>query len=242
MNLSKHFKGEKLIIHMSYWIIILVLIIISLITTRSYSNESLAEQVAFGGTLSGIILSVIAIIMTLIGETKSDNTKDKLFNLSEDLEEVVEKIQYTTKNLEDTLKSNLDVKKQINSLSYSMEKIINMPKGNNMESEHYLIVLKKLLNESDGGFKLGTLVVFTYFYFKANGTSKPIEYTTFVTDLSNLDTINLSDNLVLNAFWGMSLVFINPIRNDKNFGEYLENYFRNNYEEEYKEMLKFKGE
>lgn len=123
MNLNSHFKGEKLNIHMFYWILILVLIIIGLITTRSYSNESLAEQVAFGATLSGIILSVIAIIMTLIGESKSDNTKDKLINLSDNLEEIVSRVEKTTSNLEEVLNINLDVRSKLDNLGNKISEI-----------------------------------------------------------------------------------------------------------------------
>ncbi len=96
-NKEKDF--EKVKIHMVYCIFILVLLVIVLFTMIGHDNKELASQIAFGATLSGIILSILAIILTLIGETKSDNTKDNLLNISKNLENIVVDVQDVIKNL-----------------------------------------------------------------------------------------------------------------------------------------------
>ncbi|HCQ5684145.1 TPA: hypothetical protein OLY49_001548 [Clostridioides difficile] len=103
-NKEKDF--EKVKIHMGYCIFILVLLVIVLFTMIGHDNKELASQIAFGATLSGIILSILAIILTLIGEAKSDNTKDNLLNISKNLENIVVDVQDVIKKFEEVKESN----------------------------------------------------------------------------------------------------------------------------------------
>ncbi|HAT4125217.1 TPA: hypothetical protein I9Z60_001568 [Clostridium perfringens] len=253
MNLSKHFKGEKLNIHMFYWILILLLTTIVLFTTRAYSNESLAEQVAFGATLSGIILSVIAIIMTLIGETKSDNTKDKLLNLSEDLEKIVNDIKNTTSNLEGAVQSTIEVKDGITKLNNSMDQMINLSKDKSLsnqeleekslssqelEDEKYYLTVFKLFvdNLNNDDLKKPIFVSFTYTYLKLKKSSGKISFKIFCTDMSSLKSIDLNNECTLSILWGMNGVFSRAFRFSE-FGKYIEDHLKANYTEQYDEIV-----
>ncbi|HCU3119387.1 TPA: hypothetical protein SOK86_003037 [Clostridioides difficile] len=93
MDSDKIFSKDKLKVHMFYIIVVLILTLVVVITDRGYDNNDLSQWIAFGATLSGIILSVLAIILTLIGESKSDNTKDTFLNISKDLENIVDNVR-----------------------------------------------------------------------------------------------------------------------------------------------------
>lgn len=238
MNLNSHFKGEKLNIHMFYWILILVLIIIGLITTRSYSNESLAEQVAFGATLSGIILSVIAIIMTLIGESKSDNTKDKLINLSDNLEEIVQRVEKTTIKLEDVVNINLDVKSKIDTLGSQISEISfthvdttqSVEDSKEIENEYISIFDKFCM-----GFRNNPAFVrsacFALILFHKN-VGKPFSYDDFLKKADELN-INLQYGQTV---WGVSLIF-NPGIHNIELANYILNYSKKNFDINYDKIL-----
>ncbi|APF23134.1 DUF948 domain-containing protein [Clostridium butyricum] len=142
MNIKDWFKGDKLFIHMFYWIIMLICLCICLFTVRGYNNTDLSNQFAFGATLSGIILSVLAIMMTLIGEMKSDNTKDtlervskqiqkitdqNLTNVTANLNNVTDRINISTKRLENLDAFEKNIKNVDNNVKELME---NLFKGN----------------------------------------------------------------------------------------------------------------
>ncbi|EPB8178466.1 hypothetical protein ACRTAO_001127 [Clostridium perfringens] len=242
MNLNSHFKGEKLNIHMFYWILILVLIIIGLITTRSYSNESLSEQVAFGATLSGIILSVIAIIMTLIGETKSDNTKDKLLNLSDDLENIVNDIKNTTSNLECLVQSNIELKKGITEISCALSQVTSTSKEENLseqdieESKYYLKVFKLFIENQAEVLKKYVFIAFTYIYLIKNAEPVKVSYKKFNEDMNSLDSINFNEQMITQSIWGMFFIFSGAFK-FKEFTDYIEDYTEKNYSKEYYEVV-----
>ena len=215
---------------------------ISLITTRSYSNESLAEQVAFGATLSGIILSVIAIIMTLIGETKSDNTKDKLLNLSDDLENIVNDIKNTTSNLEYLVQSNIEVKKGITEISCAMSQITSPSKDENLseedieESKYYLKVFKLFIENQVEVLKQYIFIAFTYMYLIKNGKPIKVNYNNFIKDMNSLDSIDLNEQKITLILWGMIFVFSRAFE-FKEFTDYIEDYTKTNYKKEYYEVV-----
>lgn len=81
-------KYEKLKLHIKYISGISIAICALVITISTFYTKEFVEQVSFAGTISSIILSVIAIIMTIAGETKADNAKDRLINTTFTLQTV----------------------------------------------------------------------------------------------------------------------------------------------------------
>lgn len=65
-----------------YSVLILIVLIILLITNKLGDNDKLLNYISFGSTLTSIILSVLAIFMTMLSESKSDATKTRLENLT----------------------------------------------------------------------------------------------------------------------------------------------------------------
>lgn len=144
MNIKDFFKGDKLFIHMFYWILMLICLCIYLFTVRGYDNTDLSNQFAFGATLSGIILSVLAIMMTLIGEMKSDNTKDTLERVSKQIEEITEtklnevsvKLEKVTNDL--TLSDNSELKEAVNDIRNRIDNSLLNTKGDYFEDTSLL--------------------------------------------------------------------------------------------------------
>ncbi|SHH56813.1 hypothetical protein [Clostridium intestinale] len=120
MDKNYNFKYEKLKIHFNYLLAISLILIALIIIASSYWNEAFVGQVSFAGTISSIILSVIAIIITLIGESKSDNTKDKLLNVSDSLVKTAEIIS----NSSNELKEISSITSKIEKLYEYMDKVI----------------------------------------------------------------------------------------------------------------------
>ena len=113
INDNYKLKYSKLKIHMIYCLIIATIFIVGLVTIVGYNNDSLSNQVAFASTISGAILSVLAIIITIIGETKSDNTKDKLLNISDKLDNTVGTIDEAVKRIDNSTNNFNDLNKEI---------------------------------------------------------------------------------------------------------------------------------
>lgn len=96
---QEYIKHEKLKLHIKYILGISISIIAIVIIASCYWNSKFVDEVSFAGTISSIILSVIAIIMTIVGEQKSDNTKNKLENVSDNLIEIKDDISKEVEKL-----------------------------------------------------------------------------------------------------------------------------------------------
>lgn len=106
----------------TYLLVIVTIIIVILISLSLYTDQQAMNLFSFASTITSIILSVIAIIMTITSETKNASTKEKL-------EESAKQIQMTTELLEEATKS-LDpellqkIEKETNTLKESMQEAI----------------------------------------------------------------------------------------------------------------------
>ena len=103
-----------------YCIGILFLIIVFICTLTMGNNSKVMEYISFAGTVSSLILSVLAIIMTMLSESKNEGTKanidvilsetrqsvDKINNFTGSMESVSSEIHKTTSDLK-VLKLNL---------------------------------------------------------------------------------------------------------------------------------------
>lgn len=68
-------------------------LIILLLTVRLGDDSQLLNYISFGSTLTSIILSILAIFMTMLAESKSDATKTRLENLTSIIEKSSESIE-----------------------------------------------------------------------------------------------------------------------------------------------------
>lgn len=114
---------EKLKLHIIYIIIISIAVIAIFITTSCYWNIKFVDEVSFAVAISSIILSIIAIIVTINGEQKSNNTKNKLENISDNLVDVSRE---TKNKFEDAFDNLADVSQEINVAANRLNQINDM--------------------------------------------------------------------------------------------------------------------
>ncbi|MCC0718399.1 hypothetical protein [Clostridioides sp. ZZV14-6105] len=237
MDSDKIFSKDKLKVHMFYIIVILILALVVVITDRGYDNKDLSQWIAFGATLSGIILSVLAIILTLIGETKSDNTKDSLLNISKKLEDIVGDVEDATYKLENVSAMKDEIKEEISVglsnmvLKVDKEDVQTPLSADNFDKENkssYIDVFKKYFRfiRHENSTKLCML---SSFYCG----SKQIRHNNGSLGYDELYSIIRKefyfDDETTKMVWDVLTVFFSGLNNDDNFYHYICKIFEENY-------------
>ncbi|MDD3224343.1 MAG: hypothetical protein PHX70_06530 [Clostridium sp.] len=223
-NYNYKMEIQKLKINLTYGIIIFIMSIATVITWACSNKTKFVDEVSFASTISSIILSVIAIIMTIIGEEKTDNTKNKLVELSDNLETITNDIKDSTKGLERL--SGLDDK--LNKIDNMVERVKHMEKIITEKNEKVGIMDKielskpidsqnhvssnevnyiDLYNNMVLGAPNKYILSGLYYIFKMieNGNSIPVE--NFVKLMSQLKI----DSYSAQYYWGMCMVFTSRI-------------------------------
>lgn len=94
-------------------IIVLTCIIIAMIVIWCYKKEDFSEQISFASTITSIILSVIAIIMTVVSGETLNSLLHKFRDLHDDIKEVPSKLEQTTDRFEKSCKDIESVQKDL---------------------------------------------------------------------------------------------------------------------------------
>lgn len=237
-DFQQELKYQKFKLHTKYIIGISVIITAIVIVAAGYNDGNFVEKVSFAGTIASIILSVIAIIMTIVGESKSENTKDKLINLSEDLEEIVCKIEKTTDNLESVVQSNYEVKSQLSSIgSVIQDKYLAKQEAALVESEinenremHncYIFMFEEAAKSLNHIIFKDMCITLLYIGARALIGTKEVLYEEYISDNDKLNLNIASTNLA----WTISFIFVKATWTDKQFMSYIFDYCKNKYNTE----------
>lgn len=94
-------------------IVVLTCIIIAMIAILCYKKEDFSEQISFASTITSIVLSVIAIIMTVVSGETLNNLLHKFRDLHDDIKEVPSKFEQTTDRFEKSCKDIEAVQKDL---------------------------------------------------------------------------------------------------------------------------------
>lgn len=86
-------ENAKTKLHSRYIVAILVCIVIWLLATGEANTQEFSNWISFTSTIVSIILSVIAIILSITGESKTDMMREKI-------EDAVETLQSTVHDIE----------------------------------------------------------------------------------------------------------------------------------------------
>lgn len=106
-------KSMRTKLHSRYIAFIATGIVVWLIATGASSNENFPEWISFASTITSIILSVIAIIMSITGENKTESIRDKL-------EEATKKLERAAVEIDSANKENI---KNIDGLKGGIEEL-----------------------------------------------------------------------------------------------------------------------
>ena len=99
-------------------IIILGLMVVNLFAQQTCADEEFVKEVSFASTISSIILSVIAIIMTVVSNDSINSLLHKVRDLHDNIKDVPSDIKNTSIDLNESVK-------KLNSLEESLNKIPN---------------------------------------------------------------------------------------------------------------------
>ncbi|HBE9429590.1 TPA: hypothetical protein KOC08_001798 [Clostridioides difficile] len=234
-NKEKDF--EKVKIHMGYCIFILVLLVVVLFTMIGHDNKELASQVAFGATLSGIILSILAIILTLIGETKSDNVKDTLLNISKELENVVDDVKEATESFERSKLDNDKIIKFVEDFDISSNYKYNDEDNNNIKtSKSYIEVYKEFENCLTKDIEKYVLL---FYYSQIICLKKEITKEKFIKGVLLLERYGCDKNSAdFSIVYGSYLTFMPRLRIQDEANE-LSEYIIKRFEAKYPEIKSY---
>lgn len=122
-------KCVKTKLHCRYIVCISIGVVIWLLATGEANSEEFSSWISFSSTIASIILSVIAIIMSITGEGKTDEMRNQMQETIGKLEKTAESIDHANdqniKNINE-LKSSIELLKQkIESLQGRTEEMLN---------------------------------------------------------------------------------------------------------------------
>lgn len=123
-NLNKYkLKLEEMRtkLHCKYIVSISLGVVVWLVATGTANNSEFSSWVSFSGTITSIILSVIAIFMSISGESKMNSIRDKMDDAVEELDIVVKSLE---KENETSVGSSKELQEAIRELD---RKIAGMP-------------------------------------------------------------------------------------------------------------------
>lgn len=97
-----------------YCFIIFFLFVVGLLTWKLGDNKTVFDQISFAGTVSSIILSVIAIFMTIASENKNTSMSGIIEKAKDSIVDADEDIQNNTKKLSKSINKNKKILDLIN--------------------------------------------------------------------------------------------------------------------------------
>lgn len=113
-------KCVKTRLHSKYIASISIAICVWIFSGKTAWSEGFVAQMSFAGTITSIILSVLAIIMSISGENKTESIKDKLEDTVKELDVIIKKME----NANDiSIENTRELKENINELSQKMTHI-----------------------------------------------------------------------------------------------------------------------
>lgn len=118
----------RLKIHAKYIAFISLGIVVWMVATGTANNSEFSDWLSFASTLTSIILSVIAIFMSISGESKTEGIRNQMEETAYRLDNAVDDVS----NANEEIKSSIiELQKKIDSMS---EKVDNFSKQNSNEN------------------------------------------------------------------------------------------------------------
>ena len=110
---EKNVKNDNLKLHFIYVVVICFIICIGTIIIAAHNQESFVSQVSFAGTITSIVLSVIAIWMSISGERTTNDIRIKITESTERLSDTTKNVETLNKNYEKTMDTQLNELKNV---------------------------------------------------------------------------------------------------------------------------------
>lgn len=108
-------------IHFIYVVIILVAIIITIVTCRLSDNQQVTSIISFAGTVTSIILSVLAIFITVLSNDSMNGLMEKIRSLTDSIKPAEEHMKQASDKIESTISGLDTVKEELKKTSYQIK-------------------------------------------------------------------------------------------------------------------------
>lgn len=228
-------KFIKLKLHFIYCGIIFLIISVLLFTTRNYSNQDLSQQLSLAATLIGIVLSVIAIFMSIMGEKDISSTKDKLVLVSDDLIKITEGLNDSIGVLKEValIKDDMRMLKEQNEFfSGKFDSFYDMFQNDSAKDDSYKddIDYKKILSSGMFQDKFRSVIIsIVYYYIKKREDqnyqgAKTKNFLKEVYDNLFGEGYNME---MAYTYIGSSYLFMLVTKNNEDFRQYIVDEFIN---------------
>ncbi|MCR2050834.1 hypothetical protein NSB25_26750 [Acetatifactor muris] len=127
-NLSNtSLQHEKLKLHYRYLVIIALILLLGSVVLAAYNQNAFVSQVSFAGTITSIILSVIAIWMSISGERSTNDIRNKIAESTERLSCTTQNVETLNQKYEKTMDTQLEelknVQEQLTKVIYSINSV-----------------------------------------------------------------------------------------------------------------------
>ncbi|WP_238948846.1 hypothetical protein [Clostridium sp. YIM B02569] len=213
-------KHIKLKLHFIYCGIIAIAIGVCLFTVRNYSNSDMAVQFSFGATLVGIVLSVIAIFMSIMGEKDMSLTKDKLVSVSDDLIEITNRLHNSMNDINNILMIRDEINQSNQEILNKLDQSLNDSRDYNNKVLDTILIHEFFFGDDDN-ILLKSSVGILYFYKKNYEMND--EEMTIPRNIEIFKTIlNSNEESMIWLLLGMNVSFFKFIINAPRFSEYIE--------------------
>ena len=105
------------------WAVIALLSVnlVNVFSQKTCGNQTFVDQVSFASTISSIILSVIAIIMTFVSNDTINSLLHKVRDLHDNIKDVPSDIKKTSKDLNDSVTQLNSLESKLNELPSSIK-------------------------------------------------------------------------------------------------------------------------
>lgn len=121
-------KHEKRKLHMNYIIAISAIISLGSVVLALYNQDAFVAQVSFAATITSIVLSVIAIWMSISGERSTNDIKVKIAESTERLSGTTKEIETFNNNYKETMNTQLAELKNVQEKLAQITQSVNIVK------------------------------------------------------------------------------------------------------------------
>lgn len=237
-------QNEKNKLHIKYLIAIASVISLGSIVLSLCNKDTFVAQVSFASTITSIVLSVIAIWMSISGERTTNDIKIRILESTDRLAKTTENVEILNNKNESIMNTQLDelnnVKEKLEAITHSVdtvgeqvtimqEKVNTAPStprtanDKTMTTEQKIALFRTLYtwayeNAADSKKYRGWLLCqMTQKFIDNKKANKPNEYR---ESLHYLETINVDTkkwSSVLNAYWGaLCILSMSSVFSDQN--------------------------
>ncbi len=149
---EKNLQQEKLKLHFTYIVVICFIICIGTVILAAHNQETFVSQISFAGTITSIVLSILAIWLSMSGERTTNDIRIKISESTERLSETTKNVENLNKNYETTMNTQLNelknvqeqLKELLNSVGDIREQVHTMqgvPISPNEQSDNSKIII-----------------------------------------------------------------------------------------------------